>query len=162
TSLREAITTANADTGDTIQFAPNLNGATIQLSNLGELKITSAMTIDATSLAGGLTVKAFDTDTTPNNGNGTRIFNVDDGNAAAINVTINSLTLTGGDVGGASNAGGAILSKENLDVINSIVTGNFATGDGAGIQSTTGQLYLIGTTVSNNTATLDGGGLYLN
>ena len=41
------------------------------------------------------------------------------------------------------------------------MTGNFATGDGAGIQSTTGQLYLIGTTVSNNTATLDGGGLYL-
>jgi subtilisin-like proprotein convertase family protein len=163
-TLREAIIAANTDaatdgggTGsgaDTIQFAAGLSGATINLSSTGELKITSAMSIDASSLANGLTVKAFDV--SPVIGNGTRIFNIDDANAAAINVSINGLTLTGGDIDGA---GGAILSHENLTMVRSIVTGNRATLDGGGINSDTGQLYLSGSTVSNNNGR-DGGGVY--
>ena len=155
-TLREAIIAANNDTttdlgqtgsgADTIQFTPNLSGATIQLGSTGELKITSVMTIDASSLPGGLTVKAFDNDATPNNGNGTRVFNIDDGNATAINVSLTGITLTGGDVAGP---GGGILSRENLTITDSTITGNAATlgasaiFSGGGIAEYVGQLYLI-------------------
>ena len=51
-SLREAINTSSI-----IQFSPNLNGATIELSaNLGELIIDRDLTIDASSLPDGLTI----------------------------------------------------------------------------------------------------------
>ena len=52
-SLRDALAAVVA--GDTIDFAPNLNGATINLT-LGELAVTQSITIDATTLNSGVTV----------------------------------------------------------------------------------------------------------
>lgn len=164
-TLREAIIAANTDgstdgggTGsgsDTIQFHASLNGATINLSSLGQLNITSVVSIDASSLPAGLTIKAFDTSAAL--GNGTRIFNVDDGNAAAINVTLTNMTLTGGDVAGT---GGAIFTRENLTVVRSTITGNRATLDGGGISRRDGALFIDKSTLSNNVTLEDGGGLY--
>ena len=49
-----------------------------------------------------------------NNGDGSRLFNIDDGNAAEEkSVAISGLTLTGGDVFGD---GGGIRNAENLTV----------------------------------------------
>ncbi len=85
---------------------------------------------------------------TSNSGDGSRVFNIDDGNAlSAINVGISGLTLTGGDVTGS---GGAILSNENLTVSDSTVIDNSATEGGGGIYSAAGSLTITRSTVSAN------------
>ena len=166
-TLREAIIAANTDTAtdgggtgsgpDMIQFAPSLNGATINLSSLGELTIDHAVSIDAGNLPAGLTIKAFDTSAAF--GDGTRIFNINDGIAGtAINVSFTGLTLTGGDVDGG---GGAIRNTENLTIVRTTVAGNRATLDGGGIFHTDGALFLDQSTISGNTTQEDGGGVYV-
>ena len=77
-SLRDAI--AVAASGETIDFDASLDGGTILLT-LGELVVHRSMTIDATALPGGLTIDASGNDPTPeeDNGDGSRIFNIDDG-----------------------------------------------------------------------------------
>src|SRR5262249_46007212 len=87
-TLRQAIALANS--GDTIQFSPSLNGHTISRTS-GELKITKSLTIQgpgSTNLGVGSNSRAFDI-TTP----------------GAV-VTISGLTITGGGV----SMGGAILN----------------------------------------------------
>ena len=90
--------------------------------------------------------------------NSSRIFNIDDGNGAKDTpVTISGLAL----VNGNDSDGGAIKSLESLTIVNSIISGNTASSDGGGIYvNTSGKFTMTGTTVSNNTA-IDGGGLYL-
>ena len=77
-SLRDAITAATS--GETIQFAESLSGETITLTQ-DELAISRALTIDANDLAAGLTIDASGNDPTPatQRGDGSRIFNIDDG-----------------------------------------------------------------------------------
>jgi len=132
-SLRDAITVANASVGvaDTIDFAAALNGGTINLTS-GELPVIDAVTIDASSLAAGITLDAGDgTDNSFNTGDGFRIFNINDGDAfSEIAVTLRGLTLTGAD---ANGSGGAISSLENLTFENSTLLGNAATGGGGGV-----------------------------
>ncbi len=55
------------------------------LLSLGELSLARSLTIDATGLASGLIINAAGSDPTPatNDGRGSRIFNVDDGNLFA-------------------------------------------------------------------------------
>ena len=83
TSLREAIFATNTVPGpDTIEFAPSLTAggpATILLT-LGELAITDSLTINGPG-ANLLTIDASGNDPTPdvNDGLGSRIFNIDDG-----------------------------------------------------------------------------------
>src|SRR4249919_2466354 len=92
TSLREAIFATNLVGGaDTINFAPSLTAggpATILLTQ-GELKITDDLTITGPG-ANSLTIDASGNDPTPNStyvdgkksaddGDGSRIFNIDDG-----------------------------------------------------------------------------------
>ena len=127
-SLREAIFATNLVPGaDTIEFAPALTAggpATILLTQ-GELRITDSLTIEGPG-ANLLTIDASGNDLTPdqNNGDGSRIFRVDDGvSGASINATISGLALTGGDV---ADRGGAILSRENLTLIASDVYDNSA------------------------------------
>ena len=68
------------------------------------------------------------------NGDGFRIFSINDGDAAnLIDVTLSGLTLTGGDAAngstGSGQSGGAIFSREDLTVIDSTIVRNSA-GDG--------------------------------
>src|SRR5688572_28290360 len=92
-TLREAIHAANTDGttdlqhvgsgADEIRFAAALNGGTILLSG-GQLQISQALSVDATALAGGLTI---------NGQRQSRIFNI---TAETGDFTIAGLTLTRG------------------------------------------------------------------
>lgn len=121
TSLREALTAANANAGgDSIQFAPNLNG-TISLA-LGELVISDPVTITGNSPANTI-IDAH---------GASRVFNL---SSTAGDVTFDSLTITGGRTtgDGGENAGGAIRSDSEgtLSILNSQITGNGTTGNGS-------------------------------
>ncbi len=97
-------------TNDTILFAPSLDGNTItlgidaagnnlDLGSAGELSITNSVTIDAQRQ--GIKIDASGNDLTPNvnNGDGSRVFDIDIHAEAGESkpVTIDGLTLTGGE-----------------------------------------------------------------
>jgi hypothetical protein len=129
-SLREAL--RNSSDLSHVTFDAALDGGTILLT-LGELAITRSLSVDASSLLGGLTIDASGNDPTPaeNNGDGSRIFNIDDGDRAKVSeVTMTGLTLTGGDIDGN---GGAVITKESLTVTDSTITGNQASDAGGGV-----------------------------
>jgi CSLREA domain-containing protein len=161
-SLREAVQLANVNINmaDAITFHASLAGGTILLTQ-GELAVT-----DAAMIAGPgaplLTIDATGNDPTPemNNGDGSRVFNIDDGSPLTTAVVeISGLTLTGGDVPGAGGGGG-ISSKENLTVTRSMITGNAAVGSfnyGGGVQMNGGALTVAETTIAGNTARSGGG-----
>ena len=90
-SLREAL--ENSSDGSHVTFDESLDGGTILLT-LGELSITKSMTVDASSLRGGLTLDASANDPTPDkdNGDGSRIFDIDDGDFG----TDSEVTVGGG------------------------------------------------------------------
>jgi hypothetical protein len=130
----------HANTGDTIQFAGNLNGGTINLGNY--LDITKDLNIDGAS--NGITV----------NGGGLRVFYVE----AGVNVAITGLTIAGGGAPPGFNGGG-IFNKGSLALLNSTVAGNFADAS-AGIYNAGGAtMTMSGDTVNNNTAAGAGGGI---
>jgi parallel beta-helix repeat protein len=147
-SLRQAILDANAAAGaDTIQFQSTLAG-TITLTS-GQLAITDSVTITGLG-ASTLTVSG---------NNSSRIFYLYNG-ATTIEATISGLTLTQGN----ANIGGAIVnSDEELTIIDTVITGNAATGDGGGIwhDGFNSALTIQNSTISGNTAGNDGGGIYV-
>ena len=160
-SLRDAI--ALAESGETITFDNALDGGVIELDiALGELTITDALTIDATALAGGLTIDAQEQ---------SRIFNIDDGSGAFANdfdVTIAGLTLTGGMMTGdnadsldTTFSGGAIhsLTIGHLTIVHSTIRNNITSGDhayGGGVFAA-GDVTVIQSTVSGNLSGAGGG-----
>lgn len=163
TSLREAIFAANIVGGpNTIQFAESLYAAgpaTILLT-LGELLITDEVSIEGPG-ADRLTIDASGNDLTAEVfGDGSRIFNIDDGvNSVARAVEIRGLTLTGGD---ANQHGGAILSREKLLAEHLVITDNWATLGGAIALLTFGAESVIAdNTISHNTAATQGGALFV-
>ena len=116
-ALREAIVASNNDGGGhTLDFDATLDGDTILLS-LGQMDVTNSLILDASSLASGVIVDA---------GGNSRIFDIDDGSAAAIDVELRGLTLTGGAEFFTTGNGGAIRSTETLTITNSVITGNSA------------------------------------
>ncbi|MFV2070061.1 MAG: choice-of-anchor Q domain-containing protein, partial [Pirellulales bacterium] len=150
-SLRDALELAPP--GETIDFDASLDGGTILLT-LGELAIADAITIDATALSDGLTVDASGNDPTPeeDNGDGSRVFNVDDADdSPTLEVAIRGLTLSGGDV---SANGGAIFNQENLTVTNSTISANSARQVGGGIWAFEGAVSIDHSILVGNT---DGG-----
>lgn len=163
-SLREAIGLANADSGsaETILFDAALDGGTILLDlALGEMPISDALTIDATSLSVGITLDArHGTDGVFGTWDGIRIFHIDDFNAGLLDVHINGVTLTGGDVSGT---GGAIRSAERLSLAHSTIVSNSASGSapvekgGGGIDAT--ELHLYQTEIIGNNSGGRGGGI---
>src|SRR5262249_52127117 len=115
-SLRGEI--AAAQSGDTINFAPDLAGQTITLTN-GELAITKSLDIEGPG-ANQLTVS----------GNGaSRVFDISGGTT----VSIAGLTMTDGMANGSSpvlaSNGGAILNYGNLTLFNDVLSNNQAVGD---------------------------------
>ncbi|MDE5113294.1 MAG: right-handed parallel beta-helix repeat-containing protein, partial [Trichodesmium sp. St15_bin1_1] len=154
-SLREAINFAG--TGDTITFADNIDGGTINLTN-GELVIDKNLTIDGNE-TNRVTINA--------QGN-SRVFNINDSNNfIRQQVGIDGVVITGGNASGSGpnqSDGGGIFTNEALTLSNSIVTGNTAIGgvaDGGGIYvNSIGSANITNTTISNNTATDDGGGVF--
>jgi hypothetical protein len=161
-SLRDAIALASA--GETIDFAVtgtiNLSIGTTNFDRL--LTISKGLTINGPG-ANLLTINAFDPTPASNNGDGSRVFNIDDGTSGLIDVAIIGLTLTGADNGDSNTAGGAISSSENLTIRDSVITGNavvHGTSRGGGIANFSGALNIERTTISDNSAN-DGGGVFV-
>jgi Periplasmic copper-binding protein (NosD) len=165
-SLREAILDAN-DNGnglDDIVFASGLSG-TIDVGtfNGNGLYAGTPMNIHGPG-AGQITLRGV-------NGVGYVVFTgtYDVVGYAGEPITLSGLTLTGGNASGTTYSpnGGGILNRDaSLTVTDSVITGNHATGDGAGIFSDlpSGSLSLVNTTVSDNAASSDpssyGGGIF--
>ena len=165
TSLREAIFATNLVEGaDEIQFDFGHDGpATILLAE-GELAITDSLTITGNG-AELLTIDASGNDPTPdeNNGDGSRVFKIDDGEAAtALDVTLSGVTLTGGDLGGGPivGQGGAIFSLENLHLLDVVITGNTANHDGGGVFAKGSTTVIDSTFAENHSINFSGGGLF--
>jgi len=88
--------------------------------------------------------------------NASRVFNVDDAAGSLITVAISDLTISGG----SATDGGGIINKEQLTLTGSSISGNTATNNGAGVYNYDGAtLSIAGSTVSGNTATYNGGGV---
>ena len=147
-SLREAI--AYANTGDTVTFDPNLNGGTITLGGT-ELAIAKSLTIN------GDTTNDNNPDITVSGGGQSRVFNINDGNSANSNVTLNGLNIINGFVG---NSGGGIFSAEVLTLSNSTISGNSARYVGGVLSS--GTASFSNSTISGNSASSSHGGVYNN
>lgn len=178
-SLREAIEVVNSNSlaglsvgternrvsgplgsNDTIQFTSGLTG-NINLS-LGEVQITRPLIIIGPG-GNAITIDATLNDPTPatNNGDGSRIFNVNV--FGTDTVDLRGLRLTGGDEPGT---GGAVFSRGgNLIIQNSTLTGNFA-GPRGGAVSAYGTLTILNSTITNNGAVTSyfgtGGGIAFN
>lgn len=131
TSLREAIFATNTVPGaDEIRFNFGESLPAMILLKQGELKITDALTIFGPG-PDLLTIDASGNDPTPTKdlGDGSRVFNIDDGlSISYIDVTIAGVTITGGD---ANSRGGGISSRESLRVSNVRLIDN-AANNGAG------------------------------
>jgi predicted outer membrane repeat protein len=164
-SLREAIYAANSTaTADSISFSVN---GTINLFNrpdpeLDHLLIEDSLTINGPGFA-SLTIRAYNP--TGAAGDGRRVFEINDGLAGLINVAINDVTITNGDLD-ASGAGAGIWNRgENLTVTDSVIANNRTLHVGGGIASNSaGNVTIINSTISGNSAgsnTLkSGGGVY--
>ena len=150
TTLREAIRVANTTAGaDTITFATNMSGATINLGGT-ELSITEALTIDAAPLAANVTINAQQQ---------SRIFNI---TATSGDFTLAGLTLTGGQA--IASYGGAIrsITSGNLTINEAVITGNltvYPAWHGGGIHAV-GPVTITQSTVSGNSAGGSGGGIF--
>ncbi len=165
-TLRQAVLDANAAPGpDAIDFDPGLSGSTITLTS-GEIDITDDLQITGPGAA-DLTISGNDND---------RIFDI---SSSASEVTISALTLTEGFA--YNEDGGAIhsLASSRLTITDSVITGNqaysyygfrgsddasrggggYGGGNGGGVAQFGGELVITGTTVSNNSAKYDGGGI---
>ena len=111
-SLREAIELANAAPGiETITFDTTLFASPQQIDlTLGELSITDSLTILGPGQE-NLTI----------NGNGNRVFNIDDGSSSLLSVELIGMNLLASDFVGN---GGAILTQESLTLRDSAIIGD--------------------------------------
>jgi len=155
-SLRDAITQANSvpNTADTIVFSSLFNTPqTISLTS-GQINVTDSVTITGPG-ANLLTVRR---DATLPATTQFRIFNV--GGTGVINVTMQGLTITGGNPTGTvgrgttGDGGGILLSDDNLTLDGVVVSGNTSGTEGGGIavQEIGGNLVIRNSTISGNTA----------
>ena len=141
-SLRDAVSIANSATSDVSVILQNatylLGGTELSLNNAN-----AAISIDGI-------------DSTIDAQGNSRVLNV---TGASTNVTINDMTITGGnsimDGGGISNNSGASFTANN-----SSISGNTASFFGGGIYNQNADLTLNNSTISNNDATFEGGGVY--
>lgn len=144
-SLRQAILNcAITENFDTVRFDPSLSGATITLSNEIPVTALGTVTVDATTLPGGLTIRP---------GGASRIFK-----SGPSTLSLMGLTLTGGQglSTNADGAGGAVLSEGTLLAFGCTFSNNVSPFKG-GALACIGRLSAL--TVSNCTFLCNTGGL---
>ncbi|CAN5634241.1 hypothetical protein BH11PLA2_BH11PLA2_24990 [soil metagenome] len=161
TNLTNAIRISNQNLGtQTITFNPTVFATpqtiTLAPSSNVELSINDAVTITGPANA-RVTIDAQGK---------SRIFNTSGASTKAA-ISLNNLTLTGGFQD--TTVGGAIIAEDELlQAINCNFTNNMAVAGGAiafirrGIAFSSGVLDLANCTISGNTATSSGGGVFFN
>ena len=181
-SLREAVIIANEVAGaDTITFDSNVfSGGAASLIRLSgtELQITESLTIDGSSGTDVVISGDAEGDDTPVDG--TFITDVGaseaagklDDNSRVINftassgdLTVTSLTITGGRLTGEFEDGGGIrfLGDGVVTITSSNIRGNSITrrnADGGGVYASNGRVVLTDSNVSGNSSGGDGGGVF--
>lgn len=144
-SLRQAID--DADPGDVINFSL-ADPSTITIAT--HLYINKSLTIQGPG-ASQLTIEMTGTDS---------VFEILSPVGPSINVTVNDLTVTGGN--STSGNGGGFYVMGDLTLNRCTVSNNRALG-GGGIYIYRGSLTAVDSSITNNTATgmSDGGGIYI-
>ena len=148
---------AAAASGDTVQFASNLNGKTITLK-LGQLVVDKSLTIAGPGVR-NLTVSG---------NNKFRVFYVGGpGSSAGSAVTISGLAITkgngvGADLSGSGNGlnGGGLHNVGFLKLIRCAITSSKALGSGGGIYNRGTLNEVTECTIAYNTAVANGGGVF--
>ncbi|MEM8751787.1 MAG: calcium-binding protein, partial [Pseudomonadota bacterium] len=162
-SLREAMALANdAGGADSITFAEGLEG-TIRLDQ-GPLFSFDVLAIDGD---GRITISgdvAGDDVVDESGITDVAASQEAAGDLLSDNVALfrsgNSLTLEGLVLtGGVSDFGGAVATSGTLTILDSAVSGNYATGDGGGVNSS-GDVRVENSVVSGNVSGADGGGIF--
>jgi hypothetical protein len=142
-SLRQALANAAAIAGpDTVTFGAGFSGVTFTLQSEFIIADNDPVTIDASNLAGGLTLDAEQN---------SRHFHVQSGKT----LTLRGLTLSNGS---ASGNGGSILNEGTLNLDRCHLIANASTGDGGAIHST-GTLDAENSAFAQNQSGGLGGGL---
>ena len=159
-SLRQAILDANSDFfTNTIDFSVT---GTISLGSQLP-RINSALSIIGPGQDSLVLDAGGGTDGEVGNGDGFRIFHMDDGlSLDDRRVVLSGLTLTGGDPGTGDlfGDGGAIHNSMYLTISASTITGNAAARGGGGIHmDENARLYLNQTSIEKNVAAAFGGGI---
>jgi len=153
-TLRQAIN--DVCHGGLITFDALLSSQTIDISPDGELVISKSLTISGT------------VPITVSGGNAVRVFNVMTGTTPIVNVTLNGLMITNGNVQtsdcGAFSllCGGGVMIQNNgvaIAIINSTLFNNAADNAGGGIFNYGGVLTIDGSIVNINGANT-GSGIY--
>lgn len=146
-SLREAIGLANGNAGgDTITFAPELDGQPILLTQ-GQLEIGESVAIQGNGAANTIIDAQQQS----------RVFSI---LSSGGDVTFDGLTVTNGKVTGGEGGGIWSQSTGALTVTSSKISGNAAL-QGGGIRSA-GSVAVTSSTISGNSALLNGGGIFTN
>jgi hypothetical protein len=194
-TLREAILAANNDTttdlghkgsfADEITFTLGREGPNTIMLTMGHLVINGDLKI----LGSGpdlFTIDASGSDMYPDedNGSGSRVFDILLRPGLGWNVTLQGMTLTGGDASGRGGAiqsagnltlnsvriidnaslnnGGAIYATHRLELNNTTLVDNASGGYGGGVHAVGGiSVTLASSIITGNTARYTGGGLFI-
>lgn len=157
-TMRAAVDEANANpASDTITIGPGINptltlaGAGENANATGDLDSTGVLTIHG----GGATLNAGGLD---------RAIEQFSGLLSIDHLTITGGTTAGDHIAGQGDGGGAILDWSDLSLTDCTIEGNHAVrfqyGRGGGV-AVLGSLTMIGSTVSNNVAADQGGGVWV-
>lgn len=153
-SLREAVIAANANTGnDEIILSSGTYALTItnsagdeDASATGDLDVTDSAELSVIGNGAGMTTIDASGITS-----GDRVVEV---TSASASLVVTGVTIQGGST---TEAGGGIKTQGALTLTNSTVTGNTSSSDGGGILAQSTGLTIAGSTISNNTAARGGG-----
>ena len=146
-SLRQAI--VDACVSSTITFAGGVSG-TITLTS-GELVINKNLTIQGPG-ASLLSISG---------NNSSRVFSIGTSNPATNpNVTIDGVTVSGGNLAFPASGGGIFINAGTLTLTNSTVSNNTAGHSGGGIYNRAALTIMNSAVANNSAANVSGGGIY--
>jgi uncharacterized repeat protein (TIGR01451 family)/CSLREA domain-containing protein len=167
-TLREAL--AAATTGAKIVFASGLQGtislagAALVVDNSLSIDGAGRIAVDAQHVTGTFVIAAGDGPVTFSRlavKNGAAISSGGGFSISGSEVTLDSVTITGGIADGANGGGVQVISGSKVTIRNSTIVGNNARSSGGGIYASTSTLSIVGSTISGNQAS-DGGGVSFN